>query len=96
MASDVFWPISFSLPSERSIFSALSQKDLNLLDNPNSAIVFSLARPVFCSPSHELTAIVSPLEDSVQPGLSFDAIRVDVVSSQFGLIYSSQLVLNIH
>ena len=56
----LFLPISFSLPSECSESCTLSQKDLNLLDNQISAIVLSLAPSVFCSPSHELSAIVSP------------------------------------
>ena len=38
----------------------LSQKDLNLLDNPIPANVFSKASPVSCSLSHELPAVVSP------------------------------------
>ena len=39
-------PYLFILPSECSEPCTLSQKDLNLLDNPISAIVLSLAPPV--------------------------------------------------
>ena len=59
-ASVVFLPISFSLPSEFSESCSLSQKDLNLLDNPISATVLSLVPPVYCSPSYELPAIITP------------------------------------
>ena len=81
MASIVFLPISSSLPSECLEFCTLSQKDLNLLDNPISATVLSLALPVYCSlwglrAPHEWRHVTYPLSDHGL-GESYSACVVD-------------------
>ena len=35
-------------------------------------------------------------EDSIQPSLSFDAVEVDAIRGQSGLIHGSQLMFNVH
>ena len=60
MASVVSLPTSFSLPSECLESCTLSQKDINLLDNPISAIVLSSVPPVYCASSHRI-AIITPI-----------------------------------
>ena len=61
-------------------------------------LVYSMSLPSSALPCQRvlLPFHLVALGRLVQPSLSLDAVKVDAVSSQSGLIHSSQLMLNIH
>ena len=87
MASVVFWPISFSLPSECSRFCTLSEKDLNSLDNP-----IPVTPPLIHNPPPLIT-IVMGCDESGKPMASSSPqsqINTRLLSSCYHHVCSKQ------